>query len=197
MIKEKYLVFGAKFPAIIIAINMVIINFMMKLMIYEDNTIANVILFTVAISIICLYCSFMLFLSECYRFIKRKLQNFKNKGIENILDFKRDTDIVKNSTEIELNINIIRETKMRDEEIKLKHMQDVAKQYIIEIFPPYCSNEDIQKLCRGIIDFSNGVSDFSNYPSITPQELKSIDLMHFGWNIYNHFGRKNRDVVIP
>ena len=127
MIKEKYLVFGAKFPAIIIAINMVIINFMMKLMIYEDNTIANVILFTVAISIICLYCSFMLFLSECYRFIKRKLQNFKNKGIENILDFKRDTDIVKNSTEIELNINIIRETKMRDEEIKLKHMQDVAK----------------------------------------------------------------------
>ena len=196
MIKEKYLVFGAKFPAIIIAINMVIINFMMKLMIYEDNTIANVILFTVAISIICLYCSFMLFLSECYRFIKRKLQNFKNKGIENTLDFKRDTDIVKNSTEIELNINIIRETKMRDEEIKLKHMQDVAKQYIIEIFPPYCSNEDIQKLCRGIIDFSNGVSDFSNYPSITPQELKSIDLMHFGWNIYNHFGRKNRDVVL-
>ena len=31
MIKERYLVFGAKFPAIIIAINMVIINFMMKL----------------------------------------------------------------------------------------------------------------------------------------------------------------------
>ena len=196
MIKEKYLVFGEKFSAIIIAINMVIINFMMKLMIYEDNTIANVILFTVAISIICLYCSFMLFLSECYRFIKRKLQNFKNKGIENILDFKRDTDIVKNSTEIELNINIIRETKMRDEEIKLEHMQDVAQQYIIEIFPPYCSNEDIQKLCRGIIDFSNGVSDFSNYPSITPQELKSIDLMHFGWNIYNHFGRKNRGVIL-
>lgn len=64
MIKEKYLVFGAKFPAIIIAINMVIVNFMMKLMIYEDNTIANVILFTVAISIICLYCSFMLFLMK-------------------------------------------------------------------------------------------------------------------------------------
>ena len=137
----------------------------------------------------------MLFLSECYRFIKRKLQNFKNKGIENTLDFKRDTNIVKNSMEIEQDINIIRETKMRDEEIKLKHMQDVAKQYIIEIFPPYCSNEDIQKLCRRVIDFSNGVSDFSNYPSITPQELKAIDLYHFGWNIWNHFGRKNRDVM--
>lgn len=85
--------------------------------------------------------------------------------------------------------------KTQKEKIKFEQLQDVAKQYIIDTFSLYCSNEDIQNLLEAVIDFSNGKEDFSKYKSINPKELKPIDLKHFGWNIWNHFGKKNRNII--
>lgn len=194
MIQEKHLIFGAKELGVILSILVSSIPIMVKLELNREIAYMTILVFI--LSMVFLYCSFILFLNGISNIVTKKVQKLKRKGIETTLDCKRDIDIVKNTEEVEQEINIIRETKMRDEEIKLKHMQDVAEQYIIETFPPYFSNEDIQKLCIAVIDFSNGVKDFSNYSSITPQGLKAIDLMHFGWNIYNHFERKNRDVML-
>lgn len=40
------------------------------------------------------------------------------------------------------------------------------------------------------------MTDFSNYPSIGLLDLNFYDLCHFGWNIWNHFRGRRRQVVI-
>jgi putative mobilizable transposon, tnpC protein len=85
---------------------------------------------------------------------------------------------------------------------KEKNKFDIVEKYIIEIFSEYCSEEDVKNIYAAIKAYSNGVTDFSNYPSVSILEskyknseykiLKPLDLYHFGWNIWNHFKDKDR-----
>ena len=91
---------------------------------------------------------------------------------------------------------------------KEKNKFDIVEKYIIEIFSEYCSEEDVKNICAAIKAYFNGVTDFSNYPSVSILEskykdseykiLKTLDLYHFGWNIWNHFKDedKRKQVVI-
>lgn len=92
--------------------------------------------------------------------------------------------------------------------INSKNKFDIVEKYIIEIFSEYCSEEDVKNICAAIKAYFNGVTDFSNYPSVSILEskyknseykiLKPLDLYHFGWNIWNHFKDedKRKQVVI-
>ena len=83
---------------------------------------------------------------------------------------------------------------------------DIVEKYIIEIFSEYCSEEDVKNIYAAIKAYSNGVTDFSNYPSVSILEskyknseykiLKPLDLYHFGWNIWNHFRVGKQDVIV-
>lgn len=89
--------------------------------------------------------------------------------------------------------------------INSKNKFDIVEKYIIEIFSEYCSEEDVKNIYAAIKAYSNGVTDFSNYPSVSILEskykdseykiLKPLDLYHFGWNIWKHF-RVGEQVVI-
>lgn len=89
--------------------------------------------------------------------------------------------------------------------INSKNKFDIVEKYIIEIFSEYCSEEDVKNIYAAIKAYSNGVTDFSNYPSVSILEskykdseykiLKPLDLYHFGWNIWKHF-RVGKQVVI-
>lgn len=102
---------------------------------------------------------------------------------------------------INYNINNTGIRKAQNKEHKL----NIAEKYIIEIFSEYCSEEDVKKIYAAIKAYSNGVTDFSNYPSVSILEskykdseykiLKPLDLYHFGWNIWKHF-RVGEQVVI-
>ena len=79
---------------------------------------------------------------------------------------------------------------------KEKNKLNIAEKYIIETFTGLCSEEEIKNIYAAIKGYSNRVTDFSNYPSIGLLDLNSYELYHFGWNIWNHFRGRRRQVVI-
>ncbi len=78
---------------------------------------------------------------------------------------------------------------------KEKNKFDIAEKYIIEAFTGHCSEEGKKNICAVMKAYSNGETDFSNYPSISVKNLKVLDLYHFGWNIWNHFRVGEQDVI--
>ena len=82
---------------------------------------------------------------------------------------------------------------------------DIAEKYIMEAFTGCCSEEGKKNICAVMKAYSNGETDFSNYPSVSILEskykdseykiLKPLDLYHFGWNIWNHFRVGEQDVI--
>ena len=78
---------------------------------------------------------------------------------------------------------------------KEKNKLNIVEKYIIETFSPYCSNEEIENICAAIKAYSNGETNFSNYPPISLVNLYKYNLYHFGWNIWNHFRVGEQDVI--
>ena len=54
----------------------------------------------------------------------------------------------------------------------------------------YMSEEDLNRLCAYVVEYSSGDTLQKISPVKVDSQLKSIDIMHFGWNIGKAFGRK-------
>ena len=54
----------------------------------------------------------------------------------------------------------------------------------------YMSEEELNRLCGYITEYSLGDTPREISPIKVDSALKSIDLMHFGWNIGKAFGKK-------
>lgn len=84
----------------------------------------------------------------------------------------------------ELRANAIAERE-RESQAKLERVLDYTKQTMVS----YMSEADLDRLCGYITEYSLG-----DTPKVSPvsvdSALKSIDLMHFGWNIGKAFGKK-------
>ena len=52
------------------------------------------------------------------------------------------------------------------------------------------SEEDLNRLYASIVEYSSGDTLQKRSPVKVDSQLKSIDIMHFGWNIGKAFGRK-------
>ena len=83
-----------------------------------------------------------------------------------------------------LRANVIAE-QQRASQAKLERVLDYTKQTMVA----YMSEEELNRLCGYITEYSLG-----DTPKVSPvsvdSELKSIDLMHFGWNIGKAFDKK-------
>ena len=83
-----------------------------------------------------------------------------------------------------LRANAIAE-RVRESQAKLQRILDYTKQIMVA----YMSEADLDRLCGYITEYSLG-----DTPKVSPvsvdSALKSIDLMHFGWNIGKAFGKK-------
>ena len=66
---------------------------------------------------------------------------------------------------------------------KLEKVISYTKQTMVA----YMSEEDLNRLCAYIVEYSSGDT---LSPVKVDSQLKSIDIMHFGWNIGKAFGRK-------
>ena len=73
----------------------------------------------------------------------------------------------------------------RESQAKLQRILDYTKQTMVA----YMSEAELDRLCGYITEYSLG-----DTPKVSPisvdSTLKSIDLMHFGWNIGKAFGKK-------
>ena len=61
-----------------------------------------------------------------------------------------------------------------------------ALNYTKQTMVAYMSEENLNRLCAYIVEYSSG----DTLPVKVDSQLKSIDIMHFGWNIGKAFGRK-------
>ena len=210
MIQERYLIWGSRELAIIIVMLIeIIIPFMMKFEVYETKTIVTMIMITIILLVIFIYCNLQLLLIEILYFIKNKINSKKVININTLLYKTKDTipaniipantvfpdSIPVNTASSDIINDNINDVSIRKAQNK-KRKFDIAKEYITETFSPYCSNEEIENICAAIIDYSKGETDFSKYPSIEIKVLNNLDLYHFAWSIWNHFRVGKQDVIV-
>lgn len=69
---------------------------------------------------------------------------------------------------------------------KLEKVISYTKQTMVA----YMSEEDLNRLCTYVAEYSTGDTLQKISPVKVDSQLKSIDIMHFGWNIGKAFGRK-------
>lgn len=62
--------------------------------------------------------------------------------------------------------------------------------YTKQTMVPYMSEEDLNRLCTYVAEYSTGDTLQKISPVKVDSQLKSIDIMHFGWNIGKAFGKK-------
>ena len=62
--------------------------------------------------------------------------------------------------------------------------------YTMRAMVVYMSEEELKRLCGYITEYSLGDTPCEVSPVSVDSALKSIDLMHFGWNIGKAFGKK-------
>ena len=84
-----------------------------------------------------------------------------------------------------LRANTIAERE-RESQAKLQRILDYTKQIMVA----YMSEADLDRLCGYITEYSLGDTPREVSPVSVDSALKSIDLMHFGWNIGKAFGKK-------
>ena len=68
--------------------------------------------------------------------------------------------------------------------------------YTKQIMVAYMSEEDLNRLCAYIVEYSSGDTLQKISPVNVDSQLKSIDIMHFGWNIGKAFSKKRIHTAI-
>ena len=84
-----------------------------------------------------------------------------------------------------LRANAIAEQE-RASQAKLERVIDYTKQTMVA----YMSETELDRLCGYITEYSLGDTPREVSPVSVDSALKSIDLMHFGWNIGKAFGKR-------
>lgn len=74
----------------------------------------------------------------------------------------------------------------RASQAKLERVLDYTKQTMVA----YMSEAELNRLCGYITEYSLGDTSREVSPVSVDSQLKSIDLMHFGWNIGKAFSKK-------
>lgn len=74
----------------------------------------------------------------------------------------------------------------RASQAKLERVLDYTKQTMVA----YMSEAELDRLCGYITEYSLGDTPCEVSPVSVDSALKSIDLMHFGWNIGKAFGKR-------
>ena len=95
-------------------------------------------------------------------------------------------DTTPQPTEYEvLRANVIAERE-RASQAKLERVLDYTKQTMV----PHMSEAELDRLCGYITEYSLGDTPREVSPVSVDSALKSIDLMHFGWNIGKALGKR-------
>lgn len=76
--------------------------------------------------------------------------------------------------------------KNRISQTRLEKVLSYTKQTMVA----YISEEDLNRLCAYIVEYSSGSTLQKIPPVKVDSQLKSIDIMHFGWNIGKAFSKK-------
>ena len=81
---------------------------------------------------------------------------------------------------------------IRNEQLKIKAKEqeeklNIALNYTRKTFVPYVSDGQIEVLCGNLQLYANKLNLEKLQYIKTSKDLSSVDISHFGWNIWNHF----------
>ncbi|RRQ46321.1 hypothetical protein [Chryseobacterium sp. SC28] len=124
--------------------------------------------------------------------VKRFLNNSKSKLVEKQEAEPKDIQIVSstekiaNPVENNADTNVIRKAQQEKKTQQDQEKLQIALNYTKQKFALYVSDEDLKVLCDYIILYSEKQS-FEHIQLVKIKELSTLDLYHFGWNLWNHF----------
>lgn len=110
-----------------------------------------------------------------------------NQAIPNIIDpASAAEETISEPSEYEVMRTNAIAKKNRAIQTKLEKVISYTKQTMVA----YMSEEDLNRLCTYVAEYSSGDTLQKITPVKVDSQLKSIDIMHFGWNIGKAFGIK-------
>ena len=90
-----------------------------------------------------------------------------------------------------LNTDEIRKNNAGEKDNKF----NVAVHYTQKTFAPYANDDEIARLCDYIGLYINKSNVVNPKPIKINSQLTSLDIYHFGWNIWNHFKIGKQDDI--
>ena len=133
--------------------------------------------------------------TENFELNEKHMQSFPNINEEEPtfeVEKKISETILENEEPIEISdIEKIRIKAKSESEKIVQEKLGFIVQYTKEKFAPYFSDEEINRFSIYLIEFLKD----SKIDTITPirvNTLKTIDLMHFGWNVWHHYRGNNQ-----
>ena len=110
-----------------------------------------------------------------------------NQAIPNIIDpASAAEETISEPSEYEVMRTNAIAKKNRAIQTKLEKVISYTKQTMVA----YMSEEDLNRLCAYVAEYSSGDTLQKISPVKVDSQLKSIDIMHFGWNIGKAFSKK-------
>lgn len=123
------------------------------------------------------------------------LESDKVENIEPTIESKLEEPLEVETSVIN-DLYAIREKHQQDEIIRKQETLEVAIQYTRKTFAPFADDQNINRLCEYVIQYSTG-KELKNVEPIRVKDLQNVDLYHFGWNIWNHFRiNKQEDIAL-
>ena len=111
------------------------------------------------------------------------------KGLSKVPYFRdrmRNTQIPNNAVE-QPSLGDIRNEQLQNKTKEQEEKLNIALNYARKTFAPYVSDGHIELLCNNLKAYADKLGLESLHPIKTGKELSTIDILHFGWNIWNHF----------
>lgn len=108
------------------------------------------------------------------------------------MGFKPRTEEVNKDDMIVIDYGTTREQKKRKQEERVIALESKVVKYIGEIMSPYTTEQQLLKLIELSCEFIHTklAPDFQESDAVTvSEELSTMDLMHYGWNIAKPFGK--------
>lgn len=119
------------------------------------------------------------------------------KGLAKIPFFRRTLEsrqtpiIVQNEDYEPISLEQIRKEQQRNKSKDLEDKLNIALDYTRKSFALYLSDQDLELLCQNIQIYIDKLS-IDNLKPVKIKELTTIDLRHFGWNVWNYFKPRNQ-----
>jgi hypothetical protein len=81
----------------------------------------------------------------------------------------------------------IRKEQLQNRKKEQEDILNIALGYTRKTFAPYVSDEQVELLCNNLKIYADKLSLEALHPIKTSKDLLTIDIFHFGWNVWNHF----------
>jgi len=116
-----------------------------------------------------------------------------DKGLSKIPFFRdkieqvQPVDVIIENITVAPSLDDIRSKQLRNREKEQEVKMNAALEYTRNTFAPFVSDKDVETLCENLHLYANKLSLEKLQSIKTNKDLSTIDMFHFGWNIWNHF----------